>query len=112
MDVAAFSATVPVLPEVITGASLISVKRATFTFTCTSIAEASKPSQALTVKALIELPLFAGVQTRLSPMVRSVTPTITGTPFLVKIPLLTVSMRKERAFPSASNSFDAAARFA
>ena len=56
--------------------------------------------------------LTAGVQSRASPIERSVTPAITATPSLVSVPLDTASIRKEITASSASvaAAFDAVAK--
>ena len=88
------------------------VTAATFTVTCTGLAEANAPSKAFTVKAFRALPLFAGIQTRDSFAERSVVPASTATPFLVNVPVLTASTRKEIGSESASNASAAAAKAA
>ncbi len=99
--------TVVVAPSVMTGASLTAV---TLTFTWTAVAEASDPSQALTVKASsVPLALAAGVQTRVSPLESSVVPGTTATPPFVRVPEDTASTRKLKASPSTSASLAAEA---
>ena len=54
----------------------------------------------------------AAVQTRVWPAETSVVPATTDTPFLVSVPLLTNSIRKETGSPSASDKSDAATKAA
>ena len=100
--------TVELEPErVSTGAELSAL---TTTFTETAVADARVPSHALTVNAArVPLALAAGVQTRLSPGPSNVLPTVTPTPFFLRVPPVTPSTRKEIVAPSTSASFAAAA---
>ena len=66
--------------------------------TCTVLefAEYKFPSKAFKVKAsLMPLTLAGGVQTRLSPELIRVVPTVTGIPFLVRVPATRDSIRNE-----------------
>ena len=83
---------------------------ATATLTCTALAEASAPSQALIVNAFtVPFAFAAGVHTNDSPVPSSVVPATTATPPLVSVPVVTASIRKLNAVPSASASFAAPA---
>jgi hypothetical protein len=69
-------------------------------------------SRATTVKALrLPLALVAGVQTTDSPEARVVDPAVTAVPPVVRVPVETASMRKDRVSSvSTSASFAAVAR--
>ena len=80
------------------------------TETCTALADANWPSQALTVNAFkVPLAFDAGVHTKLSPLDSRVVPAVTTSPPFVRVPELTASIRKLRESPSTSASFAAAA---
>ena len=90
---------------------------ATDTCTPTALLEARSPSHAVavTIHAVsTPLALTAGVQSRASPIERSVTPAITATPSLVSMPLDTALIRKEITASSAAvaAAFDAVAKAA
>ena len=88
------------------GASLTGV---TEIWTWMALSEAKVPSHALTVNALsVPLALASGVQTRLWPEDRTV-PVVTGTPPLVRVPLVTESMRKDTVSPLSASASSAAA---
>jgi hypothetical protein len=94
------------------GASLTAV---TATFTSTAGEECAgvlAESRATTVKASrVPFALAAGVQTTDSPEAMVVVPAVTAVPPLVRVPVETASMRKERVSPvSTSASFAAVAR--
>jgi len=87
---------------------------ATATCTWTALAEAKAPSHALIVSAFtVPFAFAAGVQRSVSPALTSVVPAVTAPhalplPFS-SVPVVTASIRKLSAVPSASASFAAPA---